>query len=211
MQNSIAWLEVFKVVAQLLVGLGWPAAVVLIAYTFRHEIKKKFDDLETAGPTGVTFRPQQGQEAEKLKELQLTASSNSSPVQHAVEEAILADLQAIQDSRRIPILVHQLALARLARHFEEIFWVIFGSQIEALRLLLDTGGKASTAQAEKHFEQVKSQHQDFYASNTFTDWFRYLRESGLVATDGESVSITDMGKEFLVYVAETKAGRTRPF
>ncbi|TJW05467.1 MAG: hypothetical protein E5W82_28920 [Mesorhizobium sp.] len=206
---AVAWLDVFKVVTDLLVGLGWPAAIVLIAYAFRHEIRKKFDDLETAGPSGVTFRPQQRQEIEKLEELRLVAE-NSRPAQKVVEARILADLEIIQENQRLPVLVHHLALARLGRHFEGIYWVIFGSQIEGLRRLQDAGGRTSLAQAEQYFEQVKAEYPDFYATITFTDWFRFLQTSQLAALEGTNVAITDMGQEFLIFVDETKAGKTRP-
>lgn len=209
---AVAWLDVFKVVTELVVGLGWPAALVFIAITFRKEIRKKFDDIESAGPAGVTFRQQsQVQVVETDQELKIEVSENASVVQKALEATLIRDLKPIDDQQRIPILVHQLAVARLGRQFESIYSVIFGSQLEGLKRLRDNGGQTSLDQAEQFFERVKVEHPDFYASSSFTEWFQFLQRSELATLVGSSVSLTELGREFLVYVDETKVGRTRAF
>ncbi|MBZ9859728.1 hypothetical protein [Mesorhizobium sp. CA12] len=194
----------------LLVGLGWPVAIVLVAFIFRQEIRSKFREIISAGPTGVTFRVQDVETPGKLKELQLVPSTLT-PAQRAVEETILNDLKKIEPDHRMEILVKHLVVARLARHFEGVFASIFGSQVEGLKRLRDNGGQTSLDQATLYFESVKARYPQFYSDIEFQQWFRFLQTTGVAENIGTSVNITELGREFLIFVDQEKAGFSRSF
>lgn len=207
---NIAWLEVFKVVKDLIVGVGWPAAIFLLGYTFRDELRNKLGYLQAAGPSGVTFHRQEFRKSLDLETLLLDVG-NHRPAVRAVEDPILRDLEKVKDEQHIPVLVNQLAIARLGRHFEEIYSIIFQGQIEGLQRLEASGGNASVADAEQFYEQLKAREPEFYGDNTFTDWFRYIKTSGLADHSSDTtIHITEMGSEFLLFVSATKVGRARP-
>jgi hypothetical protein len=205
---SVDWLEVFRALTQLLVGLAWPAAVLLLGWLFRHEIRNKFSDIESAGLSGVTFRAQEKKGVVDIQGLQLDVA-NHRPAVRMIEESIFNELKRLADEEQIKTLVNQLAIARLGRHFEEIYSIIFGSQIDGLRRIEAAGGDVSLGDAEEFYANVQSQN-EFYAKHTFSEWSQYLKVMNLVRMEGSTVTLTDMGQEFLLFVASVKANQTRP-
>lgn len=209
---GVNWIEVFRIWKDLLVGLGWPASIIFLGWLFRREIRRKFKDLISAGPTGMTFRAQQDRhEPADLRSVALENLSHR-PTVKSVAEDIFNNVDKIDGPEQVPVLVNQLALARLGRHFEEIYSVIFGSQVEGLKDLASADGVASLAQAEQFFETVKAKDQEFYSKITFSEWFQYLKTMDLAVIEGESVRLTDKGREFVMFVDEVKANqRPRSF
>ena len=111
-----------------------------------------------------------------------------------------AELEIIAPEKRIDILIRHLAVARLARNFEQFHRTLFGSQIRALRALSDAeGGKTSRVESEAYFDQVKAKYADFYEKNTFDEWIRYPVSAGLIEAKNEQVIITELGRDFLGY------------
>ncbi|RJG44351.1 hypothetical protein [Mesorhizobium sp. DCY119] len=209
---GVAWLEVFKAVTTLVVGVAWPFAIVLLALIFRAEIRNKIKDMLSAGPTGVTFQPQVTDATTRsTTELVLSTSPNHSSWHKAIEESILHDLKTIVPEKQLPVLIEQLASARIKSAFEAVFSNIFGSQIQGLHQLHLAGGSLSLNDAEQYFESVKKEHAEFYKDVTFSTWFRYLEINTLARIEGDRVELTDAGREFLMFVQATKAGLQRAF
>src|SRR5260370_3691168 len=122
------------------------------------------------------------------------------PMITKVETDLHAELEIIDSDKRIDILIRHLAVARLARNFEQFHRTLYGSQIRALRALSDAeGGRTSRAESEAYFDQVKAKYADFYEKNTFDEWIRYPVSAGLIEAKNEQVIITELGRDFLGY------------
>lgn len=118
-----------------------------------------------------------------------------------VEKHLLEMLETFVPDKQIPILTQALAQTRLEVHFERVHRMIFGSQIEGLKLLnQEPQGRTTRDQAEKWFnENVKAKNPEFYADARFENWIKYLVGTLLVEAEANSVKITDIGRDFLVY------------
>ncbi len=195
----------------LIIGIAWPAAVVLLGLLFRHEIKQKFGDIEQAGPSGVTFRQQASRQVTVIPGDLKTLPAAETAFQQMVQDAIIRDLDKMKDDTKISALVAALTKARIERGFEVTFAYIFGSQIGALQQLKQAGGRAPLANAELYFEQIKAQYPEFYAGATFANWAEYLEKNLLARIDGNDVVLTDAGDDFLSFVAQAKPGVPRSF
>jgi hypothetical protein len=206
-------LDWFRAIVDMVGSVSWPAAVVAIAFIFRHEIKKKVADVKEAGPHGVTFHTQSVEvtaRAEAREPLSLP-QAGATPFQGVVRATIDRELSVIDETKKVPVLVDALSNARVTGFFESVFANIFGSQIRALEELEAAGGNTSLQRAKAFFEDTRNAYPDFYATANFEHWAKYLTIQGLVSEEGDNVAITDAGRDFLVFVRTRKAGQGRAF
>lgn len=196
-------------------GLSWPVAVTALAFRFRTEIRKKFQDIEEAGPSGVKFRRQDAQIPEGATKKPLSPSQRDlTPFQKTIRESIAANLERFHgEDTKIGVLLDELAVTREMRVFEGAFAQIFGSQIRALEEPESAGGTSTPARAMEYFENVRRSQPDFYANASFEDWSRYLVVHQFVEIDRDKdrVILTDVGRDFICFVTTQKNGIARPF
>jgi hypothetical protein len=207
-------MEYLKLLVDLAKAIAWPSAVFALGSMFRSDVRALFPRLTKAGPTGLEFDPARQLLAAASKELKvLPGFPNRTPIIAKVETELHAELDIIDPDKRIDILVRHLAVARLARNFEQFHRTLYGSQIRALRALSDAeGGKTSRAESVTYFDQVKAKYTDFYEKNTFDEWIRYPVSAGLIEAKDEQVTITEVGREFLGYMdALGLSESTRPW
>lgn len=105
--------------------------------------------------------------------------------------------------QQVEVLVTQLAEARIAARFQEIYFTIFGSQHAFLRRLnSQTGSGAMTRAASQSFLQElgTANAQVAQANHDFNQWLTYLVSQGFVNVGVDSISITNSGQDFLVWV-----------
>lgn len=102
-------------------------------------------------------------------------------------------------------------MARLGRAFEQIYRIIFGSQIEAVKALVSTSGTATRKEALEYFEGIKARFPDFYEKSTFDDWVRYPISAGLVEETSDQIKITAIGQDFVRYIDEMKLPANKPW
>jgi hypothetical protein len=121
-------------------------------------------------------------------------------------------LGIIDPEKQIDVLVRHLAAARLGRNFEQIYRVIFGSQIAGLKALASaSGGSTSREESASFFDGVKAKFPEFYEKNTFDEWIQYPKTAGLVTQTGDQISITELGREFLIYLGAVQLSENKPF
>jgi hypothetical protein len=198
-------------------GLWWPIAAVIIAAVYKAEFRLLLPRLRRAGPTGVEFDPAGQQQAAQAA----TVANNPAPGQlrefpgmvrtpaiERLERQLHTQLSAItnlsEDEKR-DLLVRILAQAQLEAAFERIYNIIFGSQIAFLRRLNGPALRLSVEDAHSFFEPYARQFPQIYANFTFNQWLDFLKNVGLVTQNGDLIEITDLGRDFLVYI--TARGR----
>ena len=214
--SSINWLEWFKTVFDLLKGIAWPLAILLVVFMFRRELRERIKDIVSVGPSGAVLQPsRQAGEAPPPSGLAEVKRADEAETKHslATVQALIAKINeqliSIPNEERIQRLVFSLAEAQIERQFEFIWGIIFGSQIAALRRLQQLGS-ISIEDTKKYFEEdVRPIDPELYAKFDFNQWSRFLLEQQLVVVDDSRVSLTDNGRDFLVFIDLKKPGFRR--
>lgn len=182
-------------------GIAWPAAVVSIVLLFRSEIRGLLPRIREAGPTGVKIDPsgQQDQKAPPINELPKSAHLLR-PAQQLEVDRIKEQLKAISPSDHESDLIVALALARLSSYFENTYSLILGSQLSLLRRL-NASDVMDLDQARQFFAaEVAKRDPEPYKNFSFESWLHYLLSRNLVSQTGGKISISEHGREFLLYI-----------
>jgi hypothetical protein len=206
-------MELFKVFVDLVKAVAWPTAIFALGFMFRSDVRALFPRLKKAGPTGLEFDPSRQLLSAVTRELQeLPGFPPRTPTIAKVETQLHAELGIIDPEKQIDVLVRNLAVARLARNFEQIYRIIFGSQIAGLAALAAApDGEAPVSESSSYFDGIKAKYSEFYEKNTFEEWIRYPINADLVVRSGDCLKVTDLGRDFLTYLGETKLPAEKPW
>lgn len=193
----------------------WPVAVVgcfvFACIYFRKNVAALLDRTTSVGKEGLKTSPPTGQttqEIDKVKQARDLVEALTSPVIREREEQIRRDLEGkgLEDnSETVKVLVRYLATTQLIVTFEEIYRVIFGSQI----FLLKTANENRAAGLHERFVQDHFSHVQKLFAPSFDHWnadnyVNFLLTSSLLRKDGEFYGITNLGVDFLEWI--TKVG-----
>jgi hypothetical protein len=202
--------------------IAWPVAVVvatwwlrpLIAPLMRSLALRKVDVDAFGFKAKMDAVEQQQQEAHtSLPTVEVqTDLPPARPVVLSVEQKIRNHLSASQvdAQKQIVYLVRALAEMHLRAGAEFTYNRIFGSQIGALKWLDHQGG-APVADVVGYFNQYAQQYPDVYKSYNFDGWLAFLTGNGLLEQAGDRLRTTELGHEFLVYMAETRLSEAKPY
>jgi hypothetical protein len=183
--------------------------IFVILYVFRRPLKELIPRVRKASPTGIEIEAEkQIQLASKwtgeLKQLpgfQRTAAIAS------LETKLNSDLMDVHEEERLDLLVHRLAIVQLTGIFERIYGAIYGSQIAGLRELARTG-KVTMADALKYFDKAKSDRPEL-SNVEFAAWLEFLRVFNLIKIESDTISITDLGRDFLLYLTQANLNEAK--
>jgi hypothetical protein len=100
-----------------------------------------------------------------------------------------------------------LAAAKVSLEFEQIQNLIFGSQIYLLKKLNEIAGQdLSPAELQLHYEHVQKMFSEQFSDWSLEKYLHFLFARSLVVLQDGRYHITNLGKEYLVWIART--GRT---
>jgi hypothetical protein len=202
----------------------WPLALLIFAVIFCGIFYKPIAGVirrtRRAGTKdkGVEFEPERA--AEQQETAKLPPPEPSPPVPspnkddvpppvHPVlvprETQLRAVLEAsgLKDDLKQAWLVHALATAQIQHSFEVVYRLIFGSQLELLRLA--NAGVVTDAQSRAIFDDAKTRFPLLYDKIEYSAWFGYAVRAGLIegklsAPFETDFHITPLGREFLIYL-----------
>ena len=123
------------------------------------------------------------------------------------EEKIKADLVVKKldySGQTAEVLIRHLAASQLLHFFDNTYHTLFGSQIKLLQLLNDPDGLDELS-AQNYFDLVKGANPPL-ATWDLNGYLKFLFSSNLITKKGNQYQITDLGKEFLIWLA--KSGNT---
>jgi hypothetical protein len=126
-----------------------------------------------------------------------------------IEKSIHEALPLFAADTHVDLLIRQLAQTRLEVVFERAYGAIFGTQFALLRALMGTGGTMSLATVLQFFGEAKSKGLAA-AELIFENWLRYPRVFELVEVDAEEVKITNLGRDFLIFLSAKGLREDRP-
>jgi hypothetical protein len=195
---------------ELVKGTAWPALIFGLVYLFRRPLQELMPRVRRAGPTGIELEvPQQTALISKwtgeLK--QLPGLTRTLPIEN-LEKTLHTQLESTRVEERVDLLVNRLAVAQLSSVFERVYGSIFGSQIAGLRALVNAGGAVTNADALRYFNEVKSNKPELKVE--FGAWLEFLRVFTLVKIENEKISITDGGRDFLLYLTSQNLNENKP-
>jgi hypothetical protein len=213
----------FKDVADFVAEISWPLVVLLAIFYFGKEIKNSIPRLKKIGPQGAEWADSQsknaalseggGDDFAKKIEQAFEESQKNREKTRLISEFELSVKKEIEDfdpEKKIVYLIEKLAISRIVSIFERIFADIFGSQLEAL-YKLEIHKEVRKSDAIKYFKEVVvPRFPDAYKSISFDDWIAYLKNQGLLNIEGENISITPAGSDFLLFARINKSGFQRP-
>jgi len=108
------------------------------------------------------------------------------------------------------LLLRALAETRIRAGHEAIYNRIFGSQLEAMKTL-DTRGSATVADAKQYYDSLIPRFPNMYPGYSFESWLGFMVGVGLVSREGERLTPTFYGHDFLVYLTENRLSGEKPF
>jgi len=200
--------EILKVVA-------WPVAVigcfVFACIYFRKQMCALLDRTTSVGKDGLRASPPTGQttqELDKVRQAQQLVEALTSPAIREREDLIRKELKerGLEEATETEkVLVRYLATTQLIVAFEELYRIIFGSQIFLLKAANENrAGGLSEAFVIEHFANAQR-----YFAPTFDQWkpenyVNFLLTSGLLIKTGSSFAISHLGVDFLEWI--TKIG-----
>jgi hypothetical protein len=202
--------------------IAWPIAVgacfVFSCIYFRRHLAALLDRTTSVGKEGLKTSPPTGQttqEIDKIKQARELVEALTSPVIREREDGIrkeLKDKGLQDDSETVKVLVRYLATTQLIVRFEELYRIIFGSQIFLLKAANENRAAGLHDKfVHDHFTQV----QQIFAP-TFDQWktenyVHFLISSSLLVKDGDSYRITNLGVDFLEWITKIGAPERKGF
>ena len=131
-----------------------------------------------------------------------------SPVLREQENSINAALTrggTTQGPEKERFLVRALAITRLALAFEQIHFIIWGSQIYILEYLNDRRliGASKENIKTSFYDIAVTRWPNFFTNYSYDMYLGFLKASNLIREENEVLFITPFGMEFLQYLTNT--------
>jgi hypothetical protein len=198
-------------------AVKWPvvflAVALVVIFLFRAQLATFLSRVTSIGKGGLKIEPVTGQQTQpdRSKQAQELMRALDSAALLEQERVIKADLEKRgleHTGETIEVLVRHLASFQLAVVFEEIYRLIFGSQIYVLKRANESR-ILSRASVEEHFRNTQTLFPGL-ADWDVDHYMSFLLTRGLLQRVGEDYAITPFGTEFLGWMVRIGAGEFKP-
>lgn len=189
-------------------GIPWsvtiPIALIFIAFIVRGPIGQAIGRIRSIGKTGVVLDTEQKGSARdldpKVTAEKLLENLNTTLLNEQAE-AIRAELRQkglLGTPEGEKVLVQHLASAQLGIAFADVYRLIFGSQVAALRYLNLTQNRSGVpAESLRVFyTAAAAQYEGFYKTYSYESWWKFMKDRTLIRDDDGFLSITVLGLSF---------------
>ena len=207
-------------IIKLIISFGWPHVSLIFAlifiFVFKRPISVFIGRIKSVGKEGLKTESIQTVEIEEkrkqaVEELMKFGDSN---VTNELENFIRQDLVnrgLATDSDTVKVLIRHLAATQLALDFEQIYNIIFGSQIFLLRQLNEAAGVGLDHDAIKsHFEHVQGLFSEQLNSWTLEQYLSFLFGRTLITIKDNNYHLTIKGVDFLIWITKTARSENQP-
>jgi hypothetical protein len=202
-------------------ALSWPHFVFIFALVFilvfRSQLAGLISRITSIDKTGVKTVPTPEAQREKKKSeavQELLVSVGDSIVLRDVEGRIKAELNnrgLETEDDTVKVLIKYLAAAQILLGFEQIHNLIFGSQIYLLKKLNEVVGQGQKKEyVLGYFENIKELFKEQLGNWSFEQYMAFLLSWSLVTVDKENYHITNLGVEYLTWMARNGHSENRP-
>jgi hypothetical protein len=199
---------------EIIKAIGWPHLTFLFAVLFVLLFKKplfalisRITSIDKSGIKASQAPEAQREEQKKEAVQQLLLAIGDSIVLQDIEGRIKADLKEKgleTDGDTIKVLIKHLAATKVLLEFEQIHNLIFGSQIFLLKKLNEVAGQGKpTDFVATHFEHVRGLFPEQLGDWSLEQYLAFLIGRLLITTKGNVFHITNLGVEYLTWMART--------
>lgn len=205
---------------KILSSFGWPHVSLIFAlifiFVFKKAIREFIGKIKSVGKEGLKTESSQTAEVEEKRKqaVEELMKFGDSKVTNELESYIFKDLNQREldtDSDTVKVLVRHLAATQLALDFEQIYNIIFGSQIFLLRKLNEAAGTGLNIDTIKtHFEHVQGLFDEQLNNWTLEQYLSFLFGRTLITVKDNSYHITIKGVDFLIWLTKTARSENRP-
>lgn len=206
---------------EIIKAFGWPHFSFLFGLIFLLLFKNQLGDLisrvTSIGKEGVKAAPTPEAQREKKKTeavQELLLAIGDSIVLRDIEGRIKSDLTDREleiDGDTVKVLIKHLAAVKLLLEFEQVYNLIFGSQIYLLKKLNEVVGQGQNRQnVIAHFEHVREMFKSDLGDWSFEQYMAFLINRSLVTVDNETYHVTNFGVEYLTWMARNGRSENRP-
>lgn len=178
--------------------LIWPLVISGFIIYFKKNIRNLIDRITNIkGPGGTEIRAEQQQRVEDQEEgiEKISKGDVKNDLQLSEEKKASTDKDQIINN-----LLEQLSSKSLQLEFEQIYRLIFGSQIDLLKRFKDTPNFGESTKDTIFFFVLTQRIFPVFASWTFTKYLNFLFTTNLIYFENDCYFITDKGKAFLAYI-----------
>ncbi|MEW6648021.1 MAG: hypothetical protein AB1450_12545 [Pseudomonadota bacterium] len=192
---------------------------VIFIFAFRSPLSNLIRRTTKIDKEGLVAEPSAESQREDTKTSteavqQLLDVVGNSIVINEQEQSIKNELTAKglpSDTNTAKVLIKHLAGAQLLLAFERIHSSIFGSQIFLLKKLNEVAGQGrNTDFVHKHIDRVKELYPDNLGSWTYEQYLNFLFAQLLITKNDNQIHITNLGVEYLTWVARNGRREDNP-
>lgn len=191
--------------------LTWPFIVAGFLIYFRKNIGGLIDRITLLkGPGGTEIRAEQQQRVEKQEEgieeiskgdVKNDLESRIEEIKKQYEDQLSKEKKVSTDKDQIiNNLLEQLSFKSLQLEFEQIYRLIFGSQIDLLKRLKTAPYFRESIGDTIFFFVLTQRIFPIFTNWTFTQYLNFLFTTNLIYFEKGCYFITDKGKAFLAYI-----------
>jgi hypothetical protein len=153
-------------------------------------------------------------EEKKLEAAQeLLAAIRESIVLTDIEGRIKFDLEAKgleTEGETVKVLIKHLAASRILTEFEQIYNLIFGSQIFLLKKLNEVAGQGRAEEyLHSYFKNVKELFPEEFGAWSISQYLEFLLGRALIIKTENIYHITNLGVEYLTWMARNGKSENR--
>lgn len=206
---------------EIIKALGWPHFSFLFALIFvllfRSQLAGLISRVTSIGKEGVKASPTPEAQREKQKTeavQELLLAIGDSIVLRDVEGSIKSDLSSRGleiEGDAVKVLIKHLAAAKILLEFEQVHNLIFGSQIYLLKKLNEVAGQGQKRDnVLSHFEHVRERFKSALGNWSFEQYMAFLLGRSLITVDNDTYHITNLGVEYLTWLARSGRSENRP-
>lgn len=142
--------------------------------------------------------------------IQVPNASSASRLVRGCEQDILGQLDSVPEPDRTKLLARLLADERVKFFFWHLYADILTGQITILRRL-NVAIRSPISDAREIFDAELSKAQDIYKPIGFQGWLDFLVRQRLVKQENKELEITDLGRDFLLFLHEERLSEVKAF
>jgi len=196
--------------------VAWPISFIILGIIFLLLFRKQIIDLlkriKKVGPKGLEVSTEQSQkivEPQRSSQAEELMGVTDSLILKNQEDRIGKDImdQYLNGEDLKKVLVRHLAIFQILFYFEQINNAIWGTQIQLLEELNTKPVGETKDDLKRFYDYGASLYPTTYEKYAFENYLYYLTESQLITEKEGRYFITQLGREFLVYLVSS--GKTK--
>jgi hypothetical protein len=213
-----------KLILSFISDISWPLIIVLFVFLFEDQIRFLIKNLKKGSAGSLSFEIDQNHQNPKEISTLDSEISNTSPnnelneylelysqsSREIVASSIIRESKSIiGESKDFEKLLTFTTLLYFEKHFQSIYNIIYGSQIEILDKL-NTNNNETKESLKYIFDNAVNRSPDFYKDYSYGQYLNFLERYALIyILENNNILIGDQGKDFLTFVNRLGLSKTK--